>query len=104
MRAFFTQTLAATRPSSEGAGFPGLPHVLAAAVILPVFGAVACATALLITSLISFVVWLPMTALVLNRGAPLTEHDTAPVLTFNAKLALFGLWTATAWIVAAVAH
>ena len=55
-------------------------------------------------SLVSFVVWLPLTAIALNNGAPLGAEDAAPALTPNAKRALFLLWTATAWLAAAVAR
>lgn len=102
MRTFFTQTLAATRPDVQGAWFPGLPHVLAALAAWPVFGAGACIAGLLMTSLVTFVVWLPMTALALNNGHPLAEHDVAPPLTRNAKRVLFVAWTATAWLAAAI--
>ena len=104
MRAFFSQTLATTRPSINGAWFPGLPHVLAALVAWPMFGTAACVSGLLMTSLVTFVVWLPMTALALNNGQALAESDAAPVLTSNAKRVLFVAWTATAWLAAAIAR
>jgi hypothetical protein len=101
MRTFFSQTVA---PTGESTWFPGLPHVLAAAATLPVFGGAACAAGLLMSSFVSFVVWLPMVALSLNNGQPLAADAAAPVLTPNAKRALFALWTATAWLAAAVAR
>jgi hypothetical protein len=47
---------------------------------------------------------LPLTALALNNGRPLAPDDVAPVMTPNAKRALFVLWTATAWLAAAIAR
>ena len=99
MRAFLSQTLAA-RPSTDGAWMPGLPHVLAALTVWPVFGAATCATALLMTSLITFVLWLPLTALALNHGEPVPEDARGPTLTPTARRALRLSWTATAWAVA----
>jgi hypothetical protein len=104
MRISLAQTLAATRPAAGSAWLPGLPHALAAVAIWPVFGGVPCATGLLLTSLVSFVLWLPLTALALNHGEALAAEAEAPVLTPNAKRALFVLWTATAWLVAAIAR
>jgi hypothetical protein len=104
MRTLFSQTVTATRPSTEGAWFPGLPHVLAAATSWLVFGGAACAAGLLMASLVSFVVWLPMVALALNNGAPLAPEAASPALTPNAKRTLFVLWTATAWLAAAIAR
>ena len=92
----------AARPSTDGAWMPGLPHVLSAAATWPVFGGASCAAGLLMASLVTFIVWLPMTVLALNNGAPLAEHDAAPALTANAKRVLFLGWTATAWLAAAV--
>jgi hypothetical protein len=102
MRTIFSQTITATRPATGGAWFPGLPHALAAAAAWPVFGGPACLAGLLMASLVSFVVWLPLTALALNDGRPLAPDAAAPALTTNARVALFALWTATAWLAAAV--
>jgi hypothetical protein len=104
MRTLLSQTIAATRPSAETTWFPGLPHAIAGAATWLVFGAAACAAGLLMASLVSFVVWLPLTALALNNGQPLAADDAAPALTPNAKRALFVLWTATAWLAAAIAR
>jgi hypothetical protein len=99
MRAF-SVTLA--RPASAGTWFPGLPHALAAMATWPAFGGPACVAGLLLASLVSFVVWLPMTALALNNGRAVTSDVQAPSLTPNARRALFALWVATAWVAAAV--
>jgi hypothetical protein len=104
MRTFLSQTIAATRAETEGSWFPGLPHAMAGAATWLVFGAAACIAGLLMACLVSFVVWLPLTALALNNGQPLAEDDAAPALTPNAKRALFVLWTATAWLAAAIAR
>jgi hypothetical protein len=45
---------------------------------------------------------LPLTALALNEGRPLPETDVAPAITTRARCVLFGLWTLTAWLAAAV--
>ena len=101
MRSFFSQTIA---PTVDGAWFPGLPHVLAAMASWFVYGGAACAAGLLMASFVSFVVWLPLVALALNNGEPLAMEAAAPALTPNAKRALFVLWTATAWLAAAIAR
>jgi hypothetical protein len=101
MRALFSQTLASRSPA-DVPWAPGLPHALAAAAAWPVFGGAACVAGLLMASLVSFVVWLPLTALALNDGRPLPETDVAPAMTPRARWVLFGLWTMTAWLAAAV--
>ena len=104
MRALLSQTISAARPLETGTWLPGFAHVAAALMTLPVFGAAACATGLVLTSLISFVVWMPLTAIALNGGAALAEDEAAPVLTPTARIVLFVLWTATAWGVASIAR
>jgi hypothetical protein len=89
-------------PAADTTWFPGLPHAVAAAATWLAFGGAACVAGLLMASLVSFVVWLPLTALALNNGKPLAEDAVAPALTPNAKRALFVLWTATAWLAAAI--
>jgi hypothetical protein len=89
-------------PAADTTWLPGLPHAAAAAATWLVFGGAACIAGLLMASLVSFVVWLPLTALALNNGRPLAEDAAAPALTPNAKRALFLLWTATAWLAAAI--
>lgn len=102
MRMFSSQTIVVPRPSTAGTWFPGLPHALAAAVTWPVLGGSACIAGLLMASLVCFVVWLPLVALALNNGEPLAADAPPPALTANAKRMLFVLWTATAWLAAAV--
>jgi len=104
MRVFSSRTVETSETDTDAAWYPGLPHVLAALAAWPVFGAASCVAGLLMTSLISFVVWLPLTALSLNNGVALESRDEAPALTLNAKRALFVLWTATAWVAAAIAR
>jgi hypothetical protein len=82
---------------------PGLPHVAAAVSTYFVFGAQACVTGLLLATLASFVVYLPMLALALNGGRAIEADGPAPVLTTRAQLVLLGLWTVTAWVGAALA-
>jgi hypothetical protein len=82
---------------------PGLPHVAAALATYFVFGGQACVTGLLLATLASFVVYLPLTALALNGGRPIGSNAAAPVLTTRAQIVLLALWTATAWVAAALA-
>ncbi len=82
---------------------PGLPHVAAGLSTWFVFGGQGCVTGLLLATLASFVVYLPVTALTLNAGRPIAEDTPAPVITASARWALLGLWTVTAWAGAALA-
>ncbi|HBK08226.1 MAG TPA: hypothetical protein DDZ81_20635 [Acetobacteraceae bacterium] len=94
----------AVRALTDGFGFsanqpwlPNMPHVAAALATYFVFGGAACVTGLMLATLASFVVFLPMTALTLNGGRAIAADAVAPVLTAKARLVLLGLWTATAW-------
>jgi hypothetical protein len=80
----------------------GLPFVLAACAPGLVFQWRACIVALMLASVASFLVYVPMTALALNNGIALRDDDPAPKLTPRAYAALFVLWTATAWFGAAM--
>ncbi|MDR3532081.1 MAG: hypothetical protein P4L90_16215 [Rhodopila sp.] len=100
----------AVRALTGGFGFsadqpwlPGLPHVAAALATYFVFGGQACVTGLLLATLASFVVYLPLTALALNGGQAIAADRPAPVLTTRAQVVLLGLWTLTAWAGAALA-
>jgi hypothetical protein len=100
----------AVRALTGGYGFsadqpwlPGLPHVAAALATYFVFGGQACVTGLLLATLASFVVFLPLTALTLNGGRAIAENAAAPVLTARAQLVLLGSWTVTAWAGAGLA-
>ncbi len=104
MRSLLSQTIAATRPTADGTWLPGLPHAVAGASTWLVFGGAACVAGLLMASLVSFVVWLPLTALALNQGEPLAADALAPAMTPNARRALFLLWTLTAWLAAAISR
>jgi hypothetical protein len=81
----------------------GLPFVLAAFGPGLVSGWQACLAALTIASLASFLVYVPLTVLALNGGSALTEDAPVPALTARAYAVLLTLWTATAWLGAAVA-
>jgi hypothetical protein len=83
---------------------PGLPHAVAALATWFAFGGIACITGLLMATVASFVVYLPLTALALNGGEPLDLDAPAPVLPPRAQVVLFGLWTLTAWTAAALAY
>jgi hypothetical protein len=100
----------AVRALTGGFGFaadqpwlPGLPHVAAALATYFVFGGQACVTGLLLATLASFVVYLPLTALTLNGGQAIAAEAAAPVLTARAQVVLLGLWTLTAWAGAGLA-
>lgn len=89
--------------TSDTAWLPGLLHVVAAAAAAPVLGIAPAVTGLLMATLVSFVVFVPLTVLALNDGAPLAEDADPPRLPPLARMALLVLWTATAWAVAAMA-
>jgi hypothetical protein len=89
--------------SADQPWLPGLPHVAAALATYFVFGGQACVTGLLLATLASFVVYLPLTALTLNGGRAINADAPAPTLTTRAQLVLLGLWTATAWAGAGLA-
>ena len=81
----------------------GLPFVVAAVAPGLVFGWQACFAALMIASLASFLVYVPLTALAQNGGGALREDAPAPPLTARAYAVLLLLWTTTAWLAAAAA-
>ena len=88
--------------SSDNAWLPGLAHVIAACAAAPVLGVAPAIAGLLMATLVSFVVYLPLTVLALNGGEALAEHEDAPVLTPAARVTLLVLWTATAWAAATI--
>ncbi|WP_428537125.1 hypothetical protein [Rhodopila sp.] len=88
--------------SADQPWLPGLPHVAAALATLLVFDGAAFVTGLMLATLASFVVYLPVTALVLNGGRAIAADGPAPLLPLAAQLLLLGLWTATAWVGAAL--
>jgi hypothetical protein len=97
-----TLSLAAPRAGSDQSWLPGLLHVAAAASVWPVLGGAAFVAGLLMASLASFVVFLPMVTLALNGGEPLAAGAEAPALTPRAQAVLLGLWTLAAWGFAAL--
>ena len=80
----------------------GLPFVLTAVVPGILFGWPASVAALIVATVASFVVFVPMTALALNRGAALHEDATLPPLTARSYVVLLVLWTLAAWLGATV--
>lgn len=78
----------------------GLPFVLAAASPLLLRPLDACIAGLMVATLASFLIYVPLTALALNGGNAIGLDQPAPKLTARAYLALLGLWTATAWLAA----
>jgi hypothetical protein len=98
-----TQSVLAPSSRQDRIWLPSLPHVLAGCATLPVFGGSACVLGLLLASLASFIIYLPLIALALNGGAALTPETPAPDLTPVTRVVLLGLWTATAWVGAGLA-
>jgi hypothetical protein len=78
----------------------GLLHVVAALSPLLAFDIATCLGAVAVTTLASFVVYVPLTALRLNGGRPIPENTTAPELTPIAHAVLLVLWTTTVWATA----
>ena len=81
----------------------GLPFVLTAAVPGILFGWQASVAALIVASVASFVVFVPMTVLALNRGAALPEEADLPPLTARCYLVFLALWVVAAWLGAGLA-
>ena len=81
----------------------GLPFVLLDFAPGFALGWQACLAALVIASLASFLVYVPLTVLALNGGGALAEDAPVPALTARAYMALLALWTTTAWLGAAAA-
>jgi hypothetical protein len=98
------RTLTGASIASDQPWLPSLPHAAAGLTTAFVFGLQACLTGLLLATLASFVVYLPLTALALNRGEAIPADAPAPALTWRAQAMLLGLWTLTAWAGAALAR
>ena len=96
------QALTGVVVSADQPWLPGLPHVAASLASALVFGLQASLTGLMLATLASFVVYLPLTALALNGGRAIAEDAPAPALTRPAQMLLLALWTATAWAGAAL--
>jgi hypothetical protein len=75
----------------------GLPFLLTALGPTLSLGWKAWFVALMIANVATFVVYVPLTVLVLNGGAPLVADEPAPSLTPCSYLVLLALWTVTAW-------
>jgi hypothetical protein len=82
----------------------GLPFVVAACAPGLMFGLRACLAALMIASVASFLVYVPLTALALNGGRAIPEDAPVPALTPRAYGVLLALWAGTAWLAAAAAQ
>lgn len=76
----------------------GLPFMLAG--VSPAFavGWQRCFAALMIASLANFILYVPVTALVLNGGNALPHTAPAPALNARAYIVLLLLWSTTSWI------
>lgn len=101
--ASLTERVIFSPETADKAWLPGLAHVIAACAAAPVLGIAPCIAGLLMATLVSFIVYLPLTVLTLNGGEALPEERDAPALTPGARIALLVLWTATAWAAAATA-
>ncbi|HXA26756.1 MAG TPA: hypothetical protein VNW90_31075 [Acetobacteraceae bacterium] len=80
----------------------GLPFVLAACAPCLVYDWSVCIAALMVASVASFLVFVPLTALALNGGVALGDDQPLPPLTTRAYTLLFLLWTTSAWLGAAL--
>jgi hypothetical protein len=80
----------------------GLPFVLMAAAPGIPFGWPAGLAGLMVASVASFVVFVPVTALALNGGTALSEDAPIPPLTARSYIVLLALWTLAAWLGAVV--
>lgn len=80
-----------------------LPHAFLGVATGFAYGWPACVYGLTMAVLASFVVFLPMTALILNGGRVIGPGDEAPSLSLITHGVLLALWTATAWGAAAIA-
>ena len=80
----------------------GLPFVLSAFAPGLVYAWPVCVAALMVASVASFLVFVPLTAVALNGGAALEDDAPPPPLTPRAYALLFLLWTASAWAGAAL--
>ena len=94
------ETLVASPARADIPWLLGLLHVLEAISPLLVFDIPTCLAAVAMTTLASFVVYVPLTALTLNGGRPIAEGTSAPELTPVAHIVLLVLWTATVWATA----
>lgn len=81
----------------------GLPFMLTAAAPGAVLEWQAWLASLLVASVATFLLYVPLTALALNGGAALKDEQPAPALTVRAYVVLLVLWTVTAWLGAALA-
>ena len=81
----------------------GLPFVMTAVAPGVVLEWQAWLASLLIASVATFMVYMPLTVLALNGGAALRDDQPAPALTPRAYVALLMLWTLTAWLGAVLA-
>ena len=81
----------------------GLPFVVTAAAPGVVLEWQAWVASLLIATVATFLLYVPVTALTLNGGAALKDDQPAPALTMRAYVVLLMLWTVTAWLGAAFA-
>ena len=81
----------------------GFVYVVCAASSASMFGWAAAVAGTMIAVLATYSVYLPTTLVLANGGRPLSDDAEPPAVTPIAHAALFALWTATVWLVAAMA-
>jgi hypothetical protein len=81
----------------------GLPFVATACAPALFYPLSTCIAALMVASVASFLVFVPLTALAMNGGAALNDDEPLPPLTHRAYAVLLLLWTTSAWLGAALA-
>jgi hypothetical protein len=79
----------------------GLPFVAAASSPALAFGWQICLAAGVLAVLANFIVFVPLTALMLNGGQAMRSDLEIPPLTPRAYVILLLLWAAAAWLCAA---
>ena len=79
----------------------GLPFVVAACSPAAMFGWSVCVAAAVLAVLANFIVFVPLTVLMLNGGQAMRGDLEMPPLTARAYFGLLLLWTATSWAAAA---
>jgi len=78
----------------------GFPCVAVALLCAWLVSPVACAVGLLTATALTFVLFLPLTALVLSGGQPVRSEEPGPALSATASGVLFLCWAATVGLVA----
>lgn len=78
----------------------GFPCMVVALLCAWLMSPMACAIGLLTATALTFVLFLPLTALVLNGGQPVRPEEPGPTLSTMASGVLFLCWAASVGLVA----